>query len=164
MGQSGGYPGHNYLFVFVIARVFVFLFVLTLCQCLCNCISVGQVMSPHHTQILDDRCYPWWQEGQWGFPRSVPAVQSYWVEMCLVIFIRMCIDLLQELPPRCSTRLGTSTTGAPPLLRVIRGTIRVSKVSVAGAIPRLMSYCSHSFTASLPTISTAANQKGAGGT
>ena len=52
-----------------------------------------------------------------------------------------------ELKPRCATTLST-----PPLLRVIRRTIRVSKVS--GEIPRLMSYCSHSFPASLPTISS----------
>ena len=73
--------------------------------------------------------------------------------------IRMCIGLLQELTPRCSTILGSTTgaatTSAPGHRRNNKG---VSKVSVGGAIPRLMSYCSP-FTASLPTLSTAAKTK-----
>ena len=73
----------------------------------------------------------------------------------------MCIGLLQELTPRCSTILGSTTTGAattsaPGHRRNNKG---VSKVSVGGAIPRLMSYCSP-FTASLPTLSNVAKPKG----
>ena len=116
--------------------------------------------------------------------------------MCVALFIRTCIGLLQGLlTPRCAMTWGTTgcyhlckciqpvyicslyyrlpwstTLGSacsllptkmchdirhdrvpPPLPRLTRGTIRVSKVSAGGTIPRLlMSYCSQSFLSSYP--------------
>ena len=57
----------------------------------------------------------------------------------------MILHLHGLLPTKMCHDIGDNRV-PPPLLRLTRGTIRVSKVSAGGAIPRLlMSYCSQSF-------------------
>ena len=85
--------------------------------------------------------------------------RSHWLK-CVFLSESALASCRSWHAPRCSTILGTTTTGpattsAPGHTRNNKG---VSKVSVGGAIPRLMSYCSP-FTASLPTLSTAAKTK-----
>ena len=66
--------------------------------------------------------------------RSEPVVQSYWVEMCLVILsecaLASCRSWHQDVPQYWARR---GQELPPPLLRVIRGTIRgfLRSVSVA---------------------------------